>query len=200
MPLKKIINKYNNMQIEAKASIWYTLCNILQKGIAFIVVPLYIRILSTAEYGRYTTFLTWKEILIIFASLNLYCGVFTKAMVDIDKEKDRDRYTSSMQGITTLIAASMFVVYISLKGVWNHLLDSNTTDMCLLFVYFIMFPSFSFWSVNQYGYYHFVGISINTYNKSNNFLYNFFTRTCFDSRAINYSDCSWFILLYFTVY
>lgn len=149
MFLKKLIIKYRSMNIEAKASIWYTICNILQKGIAFIVVPIYVRVLSTAEYGRYTTFMTWKDILIIFASLNLYCGVYTKAMVDLDSNKERNRYTSSMQGMTTVLTVCIFFLYITLHDFWNNLIGTNLIDMCLLFLYFIMFPAFSFWSVRK---------------------------------------------------
>lgn len=148
-PISQIWNKYRSMHIEAKASIWYTICNLLQKGIAFIVVPIYVRVLTTAEYGRYTTFQTWKDILIIFASLNLYCGVFTKAMVDLKTSEERDRYTSSMQGLTLLISSIFFVVYIAASGLWNKLLDTNTVNMVLMFAYFVMFPSFNFWSVRK---------------------------------------------------
>ena len=146
---KNLVIKYNKIQIEARSSIWYTFCNFFQKGIAFITVPIYIRVLSTSEYGRYTTFLTWKEILIIFASLNLYCGVFTKAMVDLNSDKERDKYTSSMQTLTTIVTATLFIIYIALNEVWNRLIETNLTDMCLLFLYFIMFPSFSFWTVRK---------------------------------------------------
>lgn len=144
-----ILKKYKLMHIEAKASLWYTLCNILQKGIAFIVVPIYVRVLSTAEYGRYTTFQTWKEIIIIFATLNLYCGVFTKAMVDLKTDKERDRYTSSMQFLTTIICAFLFVIYACLHNLWNRVLDTNTLNIILMFLYFITFPAFNFWSVRK---------------------------------------------------
>ena len=67
-----IIKKYNNMAVQAKASIWYTICNFFQKGISFVVVPIYVRLLSTSEYGDWSVFQSWRDILIIFASLNLY--------------------------------------------------------------------------------------------------------------------------------
>ena len=96
-----LINYYQHMSISKKATIWYSLCNILQKGIAFIVIPIYVRVLSTTEYGNYMTFQAWRDILIIIATLNIYCGVYTKAMVDY--VNDRDRYTSVMQGLSTTI-------------------------------------------------------------------------------------------------
>lgn len=147
MNIGTIIRKYKESPIQAKASLWYTVCNILQKGISFLIVPIYVRILTTAEYGQYSVFQSWRDTLIIFATLNLYCGVFTKAMVD--HEKDRDRYTSCMQGLTTLITGCLFVVYLLGQTFWNRIFAMDTVTMLLMFAYFILYPAFSFWSVRQ---------------------------------------------------
>ena len=85
------MNKYRGMPVQAKASLWYTACNFIQHGIAFLVVPIYTRILSTDEYGDWSVFQSWAGILIIFASLNLYCGVYTKTLVDMPDKKEKDR-------------------------------------------------------------------------------------------------------------
>lgn len=142
-----IIEKYKATPLQARASVWYTICNILQKGISFLIVPIYVRMLTTAEYGQYSVFQSWRDILIIFATLNLYCGVFTKAMVDY--EHDRDRYTSSMQALSTMLTGALFVVYLIGKSFWNELLGMDTITMLLLFAYFVFYPAFTFWSVRQ---------------------------------------------------
>ena len=77
-----MLEKYKNMPVQAKASIWYAVCNFFQKGISFIVVPIYIRLLTTGEYGEWNIFQSWRDILIVLASLNLYAGVYTKTLVD----------------------------------------------------------------------------------------------------------------------
>ncbi|MBQ9263688.1 MAG: oligosaccharide flippase family protein [Clostridia bacterium] len=145
--VKQAFQKYHAMEAPAKASIWYTLCSILQKGISFIVVPLYSRMLTTTEYGKYVVFQSWRDILIILATLNLYCGVFTKAMVDYPD--DRDRYTSSMQGLSTLITIGLFLVYLVRPSFWSSLVKMDLPTMLLLFSYYLFYPAFSFWSVRQ---------------------------------------------------
>ena len=75
-----LIARYNNLSTPKKASLWYLVSNILQKGISFLVVPFYVRFLSSSEYGHVMMFLSWYGILLIFVTLNLYCGVYTKAM------------------------------------------------------------------------------------------------------------------------
>ncbi|MCI9631627.1 MAG: oligosaccharide flippase family protein [Ruminococcus sp.] len=147
MILGNPINKYKKLPIPAKASLWYVICNILQKGVAFFVIPIYVRILTTAEYGKYSTFLSWKDILIIFATLNLYYGVFTKAMIDYDD--DRARYTSCMQGLCTLLTSVLLIFYLSFWDFWNRILEMDSITICLLFAYFIFYPAYIFWSVKQ---------------------------------------------------
>lgn len=145
--LNFLISKYRAMSVQAKASIWYMGCNILQKGISFIVIPIYTRLLTTTEYGQYTVFQSWRDIILIFATLNLYCGVFTKAMVDYDD--DRDVYTSSMQGLGSVITTILFGGYLITSGLWSKLLEMSKVTMILLFVYYYVYPAFSFWSVRQ---------------------------------------------------
>lgn len=141
------IDKYKKMGVQVKASIWYTGCNILQKGISFIVIPIYTRLLTTSEYGQYTVFQSWRDIILIFATLNLYCGVFTKAMVDYND--DRDAYTSSMQGLGSVITTILFFAYLALSGLWSRLFGMSKVTMILLFIYYYVYPAFSFWSVRQ---------------------------------------------------
>ena len=146
-PVRTLVNQYCGMSVQSKAAAWYTVCNILQKGISFIVVPIYVRLLTPAEYGNFTVFQSWREILVIFATLNLYCGVFTKAMVD--HPDDRCGYTSSMQTLSTLITVALLVVYLVASGFWNRLLDMSTLTFLLMFAYFIFYPALQFWSVHQ---------------------------------------------------
>ncbi len=136
--------------MQAKASLWYTACNFIQHGIAFLVVPIYTRILSTDEYGDWSVFQSWAGILIIFASLNLYCGVYTKTLVDMPDKKEKDRYTSSMLGLGTLATTALLAVYLLFKGAADSLLQYDGRTMALLFVYFAVYPALNFWSTRQY--------------------------------------------------
>ena len=140
-------NKYKDMPVQVKASLWYTICNFLQKGISFIIVPIYIRLLTTAEYGEWSVFQSWRDILIIFASLNLYAGVYTKTLVD--NKDDRDRYTSSMQGLGTIISLLLLAFYFLTHDWCNKEIGLTTPYMLLLFLYFIVYPGFAFWMTRQ---------------------------------------------------
>ena len=142
-----IWKKYKNMPVQVRASLWYTVCSFIQKGISFVVIPLYVRLLTTAEYGEWSVFQSWRDILLIFASLNLYAGVYTKTLVD--NPDDRDRYTSSMQGLGTLIAITLMGIYFLTHDWVNKQIGLTTPYMLLLFLYFIVYPGFAFWTTRQ---------------------------------------------------
>lgn len=149
----KLWKMYKNLAVQTKASIWYTVCNFFQKGISFIVVPFYVRLLTTSEYGQWSVFQSWRDILIIFASLNLYAGVYTKTLVD--NRDDRDGYTSSMQGLGTVITLAFFLIYWIAHETFEKILGLNTPLTVLLFLYFITYPAFSFWGTRQRVEYHY---------------------------------------------
>ena len=144
-----LTKKYKNLTDQVRASIWYTLCNFFNKGITFLVIPLYVRLLTTDEYGEWSVFQSWAGILLIFASLNLYAGVYTKKLVDMPDQKDRDRYTSSMQGLGTLISIGLLSIYAFVYQWFNKLLDLDTPLVLLLILYFIVYPAFSFWATRS---------------------------------------------------
>ena len=139
--------KYNKIPIPAKASIWFVVCSILQKGISLITIPIFTRIMTTEQYGQYSTFISWYSIIIIFTSLNLYYGVYNNAMI---KYKDhRDEYTSSMQGLTMLLTIIVYIVYLLFHRNINEFIDMTTLLVSLMFLKLLVAPSMEFWLVRN---------------------------------------------------
>lgn len=143
----RIFEKIRKMSVQAKAAIWFALCSILQKGISFITVPFFTRLMTTEQYGTYSLYLSWLQILTIITSLYLYYGVFNNAMVKF--EEDRDRYISCMQGLTTTITAGVFLVYLAFHGLWEKALGLTTVLILLMFIEMLVTPALSFWSGRQ---------------------------------------------------
>lgn len=145
--MRKLLDKYNIMSIQAKAAIWFAFCSILQKGISFITVPVFTRLMSTEQYGTYSLYLSWLQILTIVTSLYLYHGVFNNAMVKY--QEDRDRYVASMQGLTTIITGIVFAIYIVFQRVWTQILGLAPILVILMFFEMLVTPALSFWSGKQ---------------------------------------------------
>ena len=88
MNVKKIFEKYNDFPIQVKASLWFTVCNILQKGISLLTTPLFTRLLTTYEYGNCTIFYSWYSLISIFATLNLSAGVYNNGLTKYENKRD----------------------------------------------------------------------------------------------------------------
>lgn len=147
MFLRKIWNKYLSLPKQAKGSIWFLICSFLQRGISVITTPIFTRLLSTTEYGQYSVFNSWYSIIIIFASLSLYNGVYTQGLVKFDQE--RSVFSSSLQGLTLTSITLTLLIYLASHRFWNELLGQTTVQMLAMFVLMWTSSSFSFWSVEQ---------------------------------------------------
>ena len=85
---------YRGIPIQAKASIWFVLCSVVQKGLAFLTTPIFTRIMSAEEYGVVSVYNSWISILTVVLTLQLATGVYNKAMIRY--EHQRNEYTSSI--------------------------------------------------------------------------------------------------------
>ena len=79
--------KYLLLPIPLRTSVIYMLCSVLQKGISFLVVPIYTRMVATDQYGIYSLYQSWDSILCIFATLNMWNYLFSKGMIKYEKDR-----------------------------------------------------------------------------------------------------------------
>lgn len=145
--LNKIMKKYNELSVQTKAAFWFTGCSFLQKGISFITVPIFTRMMSTEEYGVYTLYTSWYQILLIFTSLYLFNGVYDNAMSKFSD--DRDAFTSSIQGLSITVSLIVFAVYLISNRYWQNILGLSNKYIFLMFAEMIVAPALYFWSGRQ---------------------------------------------------
>jgi len=142
--MKVLLEKYRNLPVEVKASGWYMICNVVQNALGFLTLPIFSRILTTEQYGLYSVYLTWMNLLVIFTNLNLQFGVFNTAMIRF--EKDRDGFISAMQGLTTVLSLGWLVIYILASDLWNKLFQLPTLIMVVMAFEMLFFPAKDYWS------------------------------------------------------
>ena len=145
--LKGAIDKYKKLSIVAKATIWYLLCSILQKGISVITTPIFTRLLSQKEFGLYSVYVSWENIFIIFTTLRLDYTVFNKGM---SKYKDnREGYVASMQIITTILTGLCLGVYLLFRYQINAFTELSTMIMLLIILQCFVYPAYNFWMLKE---------------------------------------------------
>ena len=115
--MRKLLEKYRSIPIELKASVAYTICNVLVNSVAIITIPLFTRLLTTEQYGQFSIYQSWLSIMTIFLSLNLPYGSFNTAMVKF--ENDRDRYISSVEVICITLSALFMMIYLPFSSIFD---------------------------------------------------------------------------------
>lgn len=143
----QITTKYKSLPIQIRASFWFLICTILQRSISIITTPVFTRLLTNDEYGKYSVFLSWLGILTCFVTMYIYSGIYPQAIVKFEKE--RSQYSSAMQGLTIVLVAVWLCVYIGLKTFWNNIFSLNTSQMLAMFVIMWANAIFGFWSAEQ---------------------------------------------------
>ncbi len=145
--VRKLLQKYKALNRGVKASIWILICTFLQRGISFITTPIFTRLLTTAEYGAYSSFSSWQDILSVFITLNLSAGVYMQGLVKFDEEKNV--FTSSLQGLTLTLTFIWTVLYFLFRNFWNELLGLTTVQCLAMLVMIWSTAVFNFWVVEQ---------------------------------------------------
>lgn len=141
--MHKLINKYKEMSVPMKAAFWYTICNFINKGISLLSTPIFTRIMTEEQYGTFSIFQSWFNILIIFTSLNIYLSSYTKGLIVYEKEQKK--FTSSMLSLTTLITLIFFVVYILNIDFWTKIFELSPNLMFAMFLELLFMPALEFW-------------------------------------------------------
>lgn len=142
--MTSIKNKWINMPLTIKVSVAYAFCSILQKGISFITLPLFTRLLTTEQYGQLTIYQSWHGILSILITLNLAYGSFSTAMTKY--EDDRDGYISAVEGMCLALSAVFLIVYLPFRNIWNQLFELPTTIMCIMVAETLCMTAVQLWS------------------------------------------------------
>ena len=67
-----------------KSGVWYTVANFIMKGIGFITTPIFTRLLTTTDFGKYNTYIAYEGLLTAIVGLGLY-GTVKNAKLDFSQ-------------------------------------------------------------------------------------------------------------------
>lgn len=158
--VKRIIQKYKFLSIQLKATIWFVICQATQSGCRFFTMPILVRLLTPEQYGIYNVFLSWINIITIFATLNLHCGVYNNAMLKYGD--NRDKYTASTQSISIVLTLICAAVYFIFGNFWDSLFGLERQYSLMIFVQLLFTEGFMLWSTRQRYEYKYVNLFVAT--------------------------------------
>lgn len=154
---------YKTLPEPVKASMWYTVCNVLNKGMALLATPIFTRIMTKAQYGTYSVFMSWYNILIIVGTLNVFMSSYSKGMLTYAEKEHR--FTSSQLGLCTALTTVLLVIYLLFRDFWTVVLDMPPLLMVAMFLMLYGTPAMEFWSSRErfnYKYKKVVAVTIST--------------------------------------
>ena len=145
--MHKLIDKYNSLSKEIRASFWFLVCTVMPKAVSVLTTPIFTRILGTGDYGQYSVFISWMDIVAIFVTLRLYYGVYVRGLVKFSD--DKERYSSSLQGLGLVLSAIWTIVYVLFRDFWNQLFHLTTVQMLGMLAMIWATGAFRFWAAAQ---------------------------------------------------
>lgn len=129
MNIRYIVNRIFGNKI-VKASYWYIIGNSFLKGIVFLTIPIFTRILTTEEYGEVSLYFTWVSITAIIIGTGLYESLRR------GKFEYPGSYDNLVQNIL-ILSISIFIIYFLIGYFVYHFLKSyisyTPTLLILLF-------------------------------------------------------------------
>ena len=139
-----IRKRYQEMPPAVRTSIWFTLCNFLQRGTALITVPIFTRLLTTDEYGICNIYFAWFDIFLMFTSLKIPYEGLNNGLIRY--EKDKDGYTSSVLGLIMVMTLASAAVYVLFHHWINKVTGLSSFIMLLMFVQLFFNPPLMLWT------------------------------------------------------
>lgn len=145
--LSELKRPYSRLSEPVKASFWFTVCSVVQKGISLITVPIFTRLMTTEQYGQYSLYLSWDSIIIVFATLNLSYQVFNNGLLKYSS--DQDGYTSAMLGLSNLCTTVLLAVYLIFRNPINEATGLTTPLFLLMFLQYYVNQALALWTVKE---------------------------------------------------
>ena len=138
-----VLKRYRAMSKVKKATLWITLCSFLQRGLSFITVPIFTRLLSTSDYGSVSVYQSWEMVATYLATLGVTYGGFNNGMIKF--KDDREGYTSSVAGLVLALGVLWVVLSRVLSGNVVALTGMPLTLVSLLFVEVVVKGIYDIW-------------------------------------------------------
>lgn len=147
--IRKYYRKYLNISVAARAAMWFVVCTVLQRCISFVSVPIFTRLMPTAEYGLYSTYLSVYSIATVVCTLSMEKCVYINGIAKASSEKEKDDLAIPLLSLSGVLTVVLFIVYLIFHNQINGLLKLPTTLMCLVFAQVLFEPAVVFWSTKQ---------------------------------------------------
>lgn len=143
----KFIKIWSNMSIEVRTSIAIMTASFFQSGMKLLFVPIFTRLMSTAEYGIVTVFESIQTTLGTITMLSLWTSVYNRGMQEF--KTDRNCFTASLLFLGNLCTLIVGFVFLALNQYIIPYFTLTNTLWIIMFANFLFLPAYNFWIARQ---------------------------------------------------
>lgn len=130
-----------------KSTVAYTFASLFSKGIAFITIPIFTRIMTTEQIGIVNIYNSWFSLIYVFSTLSLTSGGYQVALKKF--EKHRNEYVSSVVTITSLTAAVISFITLLFCNQLEDIIGLPKNIIVLMCVGLLVSPAMDFWLAKE---------------------------------------------------
>lgn len=134
---------YLTLSKAKRATFWITFCSFLQKGISFITLPIFTRLLSVADYGTVSIYSGWESVATYLVTFGVTYGGFNNAMIKF--RDDKEGYTSSLLGLILVIGLIWLLVCVTFSTSVVNLVGLPVYLIAFLFIEVISRSVYDIW-------------------------------------------------------
>lgn len=147
--MEQLIKKYKELPLPLKATVWFAVSQILQRGIGLMTTPFFTRLLSKEEYGYIGTFLSWSDVLIVLLTLSSWRGMMNL----FAKDKEKNIVLSAVIKQSAIIFLFWCLIFALLQNRLSQMLSMSQLMLWMLLLYSFSQNIMFAWTIkNQYEY------------------------------------------------
>ncbi|MDR2888906.1 MAG: oligosaccharide flippase family protein [Lachnospiraceae bacterium] len=121
-----------------KAGFWYVISNFMTRGIAFITMPVFTRIMSKEEFGYYNNFSSWLGLLTVLTTLELYSSI---SRAKFDYKESFDSYVSSILLCGSAFTGICYIIVIIFQDFFVGIFNMEMLYVHMMFISLMVSPA-----------------------------------------------------------
>ena len=130
-----------------KSAVWYTLSTFITKGLGFLTIPLFTRVMTTGEFGLFNNFAAWQVILLSVLSLESYATLNRARLDYYGKDLQDYQFTllTSSLGVTMLLV----ILLVCAPTIPETITDLDRRYLYIMVLYLLFYPAFTMFQMLQ---------------------------------------------------
>ncbi len=129
-----------------KSGLWYTVSNFLSKGMLFLATPLFTRLMTQEEFGSFSNFSSWLNILMIVVTLNVEASLISARYDHADR---LDRYVFSALVLSSISALIWGIALNVFMDEVSQFFDLEPIYINCMLVYLLFFPALQLFQTKE---------------------------------------------------